>query len=486
MQFLSDKTRILDFLKHSGDSTLESIAKNLNIKINTLIELLKNMEVEKQINITYIDALKVEITKEGKIDIHEGFPEEKLLNEAKKSKLHISNVDGIALGWAKRNGWISIIDNHIKITEKGEHVESEGYKLKEVLTKLNKEDISTKELSELPTDILKILESRNLIVIKKSRMPDTISISDKSNSNINEISQLTRSMIKERLWEGAQFKRYDINAGSDITYPARMHPMRIFLNRIASIWVSMGFTEVKGPIIEPAFWNFDTLFIPQDHPSRDTQDTFFLSNPKDLDITDIELMSKFKKEHKRYWKYEMSEKISGMGVLRTQTTSVSARQMRIIGKSKDHEYPIKLFSIGKVFRNESIDYKHLAEFYQLEGLVVGPSLSLAHLIWIIKEFATNIGIDIKIRPSSFAFVEPGLEVYFYSERHKTNIELCGGGIIRKEITNSMGIKKPVLAWGMGLDRAIMDELKLDSITELYKNQLGWLRSVPDINGGLNV
>ena len=119
-------------------------------------------------------------------------------------------------------------------------------------------------------------------------------------------------------------------------------------------------------------------------------------------------------------------------------------------------------------------------------MVVGPSLSLAHLIGIIKEFALNIGIDIKIRPSSFAFVEPGLEVYFYSERHKTNIELCGGGIIRKEITNSMGIKKPVLAWGMGLDRVIMDELKLDSITELYKNQLGWLRTVSDINSGVNV
>ena len=483
---MSDKNRILDFLKHNENATLESIAKNLDIKINVLIELLKNMEIERLVTIKYTDALKVEVTKEGKIDIEEGFPEEKLLNEAKKSKLHLSNVDNIALGWAKRNGWVSIIDNYIKITDKGERFDSKEYKLKEVLIKLNKEHISSKELSDLPPDILKILESRNLIIIKNSRVPDTIVLSNDSNLNDNEISQLTRSMIKERSWDDAQFKRYDINAGFDITYPARMHPTRIFLNRIASIWVSMGFTEVKGPIIEPAFWNFDTLFIPQDHPSRDTQDTFFLSNPKDLDISDIELMSKFKKEHKRYWKYEMNEKISGMGVLRTQTTSVSARQMRIIGKSNNLEYPIKLFSIGKVFRNESIDYKHLAEFYQLEGLVVGPSLSLAHLIGIIKEFALNIGIDIKIRPSSFAFVEPGLEVYFYSERHKTNIELCGGGIIRKEITNSMGIKKPVLAWGMGLDRVIMDELKLDSITELYKNQLGWLRTVSDINSGVNV
>ena len=451
----------------------------LGIPKEEIIETLKEMESEHSIIIKYADTLKFEITKEGKNDITDGFPEELLLESAKKSNMRISDADNIALGWAKRNEWISIKNESITITEKGREAKRSDYQLRKALLKLDK-DSNYDNNRSISKEIIKILESRNLLIVKRGRTPDIISLNTVITNN-NEISQLTRSIIKERAWDKQQFKHYDINAGSDNVYPARMHPMHIFLNKIASIWVSLGFTEVKGPIIEPSFWNFDTLFIPQDHPSRDTQDTFFLSNPKDLDINDIELISKFKKEHKRWWKYEMSERISSMGVLRTQTTSVSARQMRIIGRSENPEYPIKLFSIGKVFRNESIDYKHLAEFYQLEGLVIGPGLSLAHLISTIKDFASNIGIEIKIRPSSFAFVEPGLEVYFYSEKHKSNIELCGGGIIRKEITNSMGIKKPVLAWGMGLDRVIMDELKLDSITELYKNQLGWLRNVPDIS-----
>jgi phenylalanyl-tRNA synthetase alpha chain len=136
---------------------------------------------------------------------------------------------------------------------------------------------------------------------------------------------------------------------------------------------------------------------------------------------------------------------------------------------------VKLFSLGKVFRNESIDYKHLNELNQLDGIIIGNSLTLSNLIFTMREFYSYLGIDVKFKPSYFPFVEPGMEGYYYNKEHNDNIELFGGGIIRKEITKAMGTNKTVLAWGMGLDRMMFDYVETSSLSEIYRNQVGWLR-----------
>jgi phenylalanyl-tRNA synthetase alpha chain len=241
----------------------------------------------------------------------------------------------------------------------------------------------------------------------------------------------------------------------------------------------MGFIEVAGPIVESAFWNFDALFSPQDHPTREMQDTFFLSNPKQLTIEDLELMARVKKMHTTAWKEKWSEEIASGAVLRTHTTSVSARYMHKLASTMNANYPLKLFSVGSVFRNESVDYKHLAELHQYDGIIVGDNLTLANLIDTLKKFYAKLGLtNVKIQPAYFPFTEPGLGAYYYDEEHGDTIELTGGGIIRKEITKAMGMNKTVLAWGGGVDRLLLNKeiFGMDSLLAAYKNNIGWLRS----------
>lgn len=135
--------------------------------------------------------------------------------------------------------------------------------------------------------------------------------------------------------------------------------------------------------------------------------------------------------------------------------------------------------MGRVFRNESLDYKHLADFYQSDGIIIGDDLTLSNLIYELKEFYHRlVGTHIKIlmRPSYFPFTEPSLEVFYFDSRHKEYVELAGAGIIRKEITDVLGTKKRVIAWGMGLERLLLDRLGIDDVGKVYKNRMAWLRT----------
>jgi phenylalanyl-tRNA synthetase alpha chain len=252
--------------------------------------------------------------------------------------------------------------------------------------------------------------------------------------------------------------------------------MHEFLNTIRQIWLDMGFTEVSGPIIEPAFWVFDALFSPQDHPTRDMQDTFFLKNPSKISVEDIALMKRVKKMHQTGWKEKWREELAQQAILRTHTTSVSARHINKYANVEEKHYPLKFFTVGRNFRNESIDYKHLAEFYMFEGIIIGNNLTLSNLIYTLKQFYARLGMDnLVFRPAYFPFVEPGLEICYYDEKKKDTIELGGAGIIRKEITRAMGTNKTVLAWGPGLDRLMFKAFDIESLTDLYNNDIEWLR-----------
>ncbi len=342
-----------------------------------------------------------------------------------------------------------------------------------------------KNIISINKELVDALLKRSLLEIRERSVVKSIAITKSgiellsSSPKEEGISALTREIIKNKDWEKAKFKPYNMNAVVEQIYPARLHPFREFLNFMRQKWLEMGFIEVHGPIVESAFWNFDALFSPQDHQTREMQDTFFLSNPKQLTIDDIEVMNRVKKMHLTGWKEKWSEEIAKSAVLRTHTTSVSARYMNKLSKAVDASYPLKLFSTGSVFRNENIDYKHLAELHQYDGIIVGDNLTLANLIDTLKKFYTKLGLEnVKFRPSYFPFTEPSLEAFYYDEEHGDSIELAGGGIIRKEITKAMGINKTVLAWGGGVDRLMISNkiFGLDSITTLFKNNIGWLRS----------
>jgi phenylalanyl-tRNA synthetase alpha chain len=289
-------------------------------------------------------------------------------------------------------------------------------------------------------------------------------------------------MIASGSWTGRKFKRYDIGVRVEEQTPAMKHPLKRLIDQMKDAYVSMGYREVSGPAVESSFWVFDSLFVPQDHPARDAQDTFYASNLESAKFGNAPHVRIVKAAHLKGWHAKWSEEVAGRMVLRTHTTSVSSRHIYDIihdmaRNPGGYSLPIKLFSIGRVFRNEAVDYKHLADFYQHDGIVIGRDLTLSNLFDELTKIYDFLGIKIKFRPSYFPFVEPGVEFLARYEKNGEWIELGGAGVIREEITGVSRSKLSVLAWGPGLDRTLLiKDRSISSISELYNNGVGWLRS----------
>jgi phenylalanyl-tRNA synthetase alpha chain len=241
----------------------------------------------------------------------------------------------------------------------------------------------------------------------------------------------------------------------------------------------MGFTELQGNSVHPAFWNFDALFIPQDHPGRDMQDTFYLEGLSDTNLGRTGVVANVASTHEdgwktgsRGWQYRWRIEEARRLVLRTHNTVLSVRAL-----SESKEKQTRVFAVSKVYRNENLDYKHLAEFFQMDGIIVGEGLNTRHLMGFLTEFYKKLGMsEVKLWPTYFPYTEPSLEVVGYSKTVKGWIELSGSGVFRPEVTWPLGVRVPVLAWGPGIERLMLMRYGLDDMRELYGSDLGWLRS----------
>jgi phenylalanyl-tRNA synthetase alpha chain len=174
------------------------------------------------------------------------------------------------------------------------------------------------------------------------------------------------------------------------------------------------------------------------------------------------------------WQYNWSDEIAKENLLRTHTTVLSAQA---IAKLKKENLPAKFFSVGKVFRNETLSWKSLFEFIQVEGIVVDPNANFMHLKGYLKEFFAKMGFpDVRIRPGSFPYTSPSAEVDVWHPVRKRWVELGGSGIFRPEVVVPLlGQDIPVLAWGLGLERTIMEYYNIKDVRDIYKNDLKQLR-----------
>ncbi len=273
-------------------------------------------------------------------------------------------------------------------------------------------------------------------------------------------------------------KKLPAAAGFDVSVPStnapagKNHPITKITNRMKAIMSELGFEEMEGSIIESSFWNFDALFQPQDHPARELADTFYLKGDAPLPA-DKALVERVKKAHENGWKYGWDPKEASKAVLRTHTTALSARYVASIKDGR----PRKYFAIGRVFRNEATDYKHLAEFHQLEGIIVWEGAKFTDLLGILKEFYRKLGFEkIRFRPSFFPYTEPSLEIEVYFEKRKQWMELGGAGIFRPEVSIPLAGVYPVLAWGLSLERPLMLNMDIEDIRTPYKNDVDFLKS----------
>jgi len=241
------------------------------------------------------------------------------------------------------------------------------------------------------------------------------------------------------------------------------HFFNEFLDYVREVMVGLGFEEVRGPVLEVEFWNFDALFQAQDHPAREVHDTFYVQWDGHLERPPEDLMKAVGRVHEEKWGYRWDPKKALNPVLRTQTTATT---IRALAERGDGEY--KVFTIGRVFRPEKLDPKHSMEFHQLDGIVVGPGLTFKHLLGQLEQIAKALGMTkVKFRPAYFPFTSPSVEVY--AEHPKLGwVEFGGAGVFRPEVTEPLGVKRSrVLAWGWGLDRIAMILLGIDDIRELF-------------------
>ena len=447
--------KIINSLKENPIQTPETLENSTQLSPD---QIRRGIEWLKLKDLAIVDESKSSVLRLGKngIDsLEKGLPERRLLNLIKSGPKKLSEIQkelgfvfGPAIGLCRKNNWIETSSDQIIL--KTIPSELPGEKSLQLIgnNKLPKEQTDKIDLSELLKRPDFILED----IIKNKKISLTQSAKSLDVSNIS----------------GA----IDVEAEVPEVFVARTHPLKDTIDEIREIFVTLGFSEILGNMTQSSFWNFDALFTPQDHPARELQDTFFLDGISAKKIANPEQIRKVSDSHKKNWRYQWDINEARKMVLRTHTTCVTIKHL---AENKPDE--ARIFSLGRVFRNEKVSYKHLVEFNQIEGIVVGKDANLRNLMGIQREFYKRIGITkIKFWPTFFPYTEPSLQTMVYNEKLGKWIELFGMGIFRPEVTKPLGITKPVLAWGGGIERIAMLKYDLDDVREFYNNNLGWLRS----------
>ncbi len=397
--------------------------------------------------------------------IEKGFPEIRILKKDGEPVAGLSAEERIGLIWAKKNGWITIEGGKIKkIGEPGE------YGL--ATAAAEPEKASEEELG--------VLLKRKLLHLEKSK-EFMVSLTGNGKREAGElgeikeeIGELTDEVIASGSWRGKEFRQYALAPTKDAPV-GRVHPLTRMAGKVRRVFRDMGFVEMEGGMVESAFWNFDALFQPQDHPARELADTFYLEGKEEL--PEKGLVERVAKSHEKGWKYKWDPKEAKKRVLRTHTTVLSAKYLNKLKKNDAKKY----FAIGRVFRNEATDFKHLAEFHQVEGIVAWEGATFRDLLGLLKEFYRRFGFEkIRFRPSYFPYTEPSVEIEVFFDGRGEWMELGGAGIFRPEMTKPLCDVYPVLAWGLSLERPMMLSEGLKDIRTFYKNDLDWLKS-PGVN-----
>ncbi|MGI0013941.1 MAG: phenylalanine--tRNA ligase subunit alpha, partial [Nitrososphaera sp.] len=471
-------------LKNGDSLTLQGLAEKTNLEIDQVRRGVEWLKFKNFASIEESSSSFIALAPRGNGAVKMGLPERRLVEAIKKGNTTVAEIlasglvnrdeTNAAIAAAKRNGWIRFIEGARLSLTGSSHMSSEEV----LLHKLGKGRIEASKLSDEEKRALDNLKKRPDYVTQTEVKDTRISITDigKSlNSGDEErlAGKLTSDMITSGRWTEVKLGALDVEAPAPVVFSGRVHPLVSVIDEVKEIFVGLGFEEIDGPILQSSFWNFDALFIPQEHSAREMQDTFYVSGQTQEIPASEGQKRKVARVHRKGWGSWNAEE-AGRVVLRTHTTPVT---LGVLAANKVREG--RFFSVGRVFRNEKPSYKHLVEFHQVEGVATAPGLSLRDLMGLQKEFYAKMGIKkVKFWPTYFPYTEPSLQSMVYNETLQKWVELFGMGIFRPEVTHPLGIKNPVLAWGGGVERIAMLRFGVDDVRELYSSRLGWLRSVP--------
>lgn len=493
--------RILNSLEANESISINSLKRLTNLHVDQIRRGLEWLKFKNLIIFQNSNDVRISLGETGKQSIENGLPERRLVEAVKNGNSTIPQIlktgkvtvdeINIAISKSKMNKWIEIGHDKknammLSILDDSKYNSGEEILLKKI--KDNGNNIKQSQLSKDEIRILQLLRKRpDLILLKK--IEELVSLTEEGNKiksslfNLEEnttlqqyesnVQALTSDMIVSGKWKSVKFREIDVEASTPLLFPGRTNPLTDLIEEIREAFVSLGFTEIEGNYVQSSFWNFDALFTPQDHAARDMQDTFYINDLITIELSTNKVIQNVAKSHLHGWHYKWDRNQAKKLVLRTHTTPVTLKYL-----SGNITEATKIFTIGRVFRNEKVSYKHLVEFNQIEGVVTDKNITLRDLMGIQIEFYKKIGIKkVKFWPTFFPYTEPSLQSMIYSERLGKWIELFGMGIFRPEVVGPLGIKNPVLAWGGGIERIAMLRYDISDVRDLYNNKLGWLRGM---------
>lgn len=293
----------------------------------------------------------------------------------------------------------------------------------------------------------------------------------------DEEGALTPEMLETGSWKNVRFRAYNVRGPAARVLPGRRNPYMEFLEGVKDKLVSLGFQEFDGSLVETEFWNSDALFMPQFHSARDIHDVYHLAEPTHAREIEEPFLSNVAAAHEnggqtgsRGWGYDFDRDFTRRLILRSQGTVLSARTLPTA------QIPGRYFGMARCFRYDKVDATHLSDFYQTEGIVLGPDVNLRTLLGFLEMFAVEVAgaKEVKYVPGYFPFTEPSVEVHI---KHPVLgwFELGGSGIFRPEVTEPLGVHVPVLAWGIGIDRMALMALGLNDLRELFSPDIESVR-----------
>ena len=390
------KKQVIEILKVLKSKSTElmaiELAKELNVDYIVLMAAINDLIDQNLGGFREEELNQISLNNEGLKYLEIGFPERRLLDlliesDIKeiditkfltKSKLD-KKIFYVGLSNMKKSRWIAQSkatgENKIFIVaEEFPATEDEKF-----LKKFEKSPIiDYSKLSKYELKCLDLLNKRKLI--RKSKKTHRIIFLTKKGRDVKlseikelkQVSKLTSEMLSSGSWKDYNLKAFDVTKPGPSLKGGKYHPLVNLINEIREIFISMGFTEIRGPIVESAFYNFDALFQPQDHPARELQDTFYLNNPKIAKLPEKDRVMAVKATHENGgdsnslgWGYKWDENVAKQTVLRTHTTSTTIRRLAKFYRDNE-KTPVKVFCIDRTFRNEKLDKSHLAEFTQVE------------------------------------------------------------------------------------------------------------------------
>jgi phenylalanyl-tRNA synthetase alpha chain len=497
VELRENESRTLLTLRDAGGHlTADRIVEASGLAHSAVMRSTLLLEAENLIMVHEKKETKVSLNDEGKRYAESGLPERRLVKALqnmggkanKESALQAASLDRgisiIALGWLNRKGWAAIQKETQELVLLKEPVEGMDEKLLALLRE--KEVVVVENLNEELRKAVEVLKGRKIVEVHietERELELTAAGWDLVKKGIEvtkEVSQLTPELLVADKWRETRLRTYNIKAPVAHVWPGKKHPYLRFLDDLKMKLVALGFKEMTGPNVELSFFNCDGLFMPQDHPAREIHDMCLVKEPEYGCLDEYEsFLTNVKRTHENGWKtgskgwgYAFSMLEAARLLLRSHTTAVSARKLI----STDLEIPGKYFAVARCFRPDVIDRTHLPEFNQVEGIIVGEELTLRDLLGVLEKFAVEIAGAEKVRygPDYYPFTEPSVELLAYKENLGW-MEFGGSGIFRLELTLPLGIKVPVLAWGLGVDRLFMMKAGINDIRYLFSHDLDWMR-----------